>query len=124
MCSSDLSGIWDAIRLAAAYDEALAASEGLPSIERARLFNNAAWFRLTSPHGLFDRPALALDLARRAVELTHSRDWTMLDTLGEALFRSGKVREAIAAEEKARDLAPAAPHPVRQLERFREALEE
>jgi thiol-disulfide isomerase/thioredoxin len=45
--------------------------------------------------------AVATGLARRAVELTKSADPAILDTLGFALFKSGKTEEAIAVQEKA-----------------------
>jgi thiol-disulfide isomerase/thioredoxin len=44
---------------------------------------------------------LALQAARRAVELSKGEDAQHLDTLAEALFRTGDVNEAAATEEKA-----------------------
>ncbi len=44
---------------------------------------------------------LALQAARRAVELTREENIAYLDTLAEALFRTGDINGAIATEEKA-----------------------
>jgi hypothetical protein len=44
---------------------------------------------------------LALQAARRAVELTREENVANLDTLAEALFRTGDTSGAIATEEKA-----------------------
>jgi thiol-disulfide isomerase/thioredoxin len=44
---------------------------------------------------------IALDAARRAVELTKGEDMAILDTLACALYRTGDVDGAIATEEKA-----------------------
>lgn len=76
---------------------------------------------------------LALRAARRAVELTHEKDANKLDTLAEALFRTGDFPGAVATEEKALEHAQAeVKDPSHaglktfkdQLERFRKALEQ
>jgi len=50
---------------------------------------------------------LALQAARRAVELTKEKDINNLDTLAEALFRTGDAQAAVEAEEKALKLLEA-----------------
>jgi len=45
--------------------------------------------------------ALAVELAQRAVQLTDEKDPFILDTLASALFKQGKVEEAIRYQEKA-----------------------
>jgi thiol-disulfide isomerase/thioredoxin len=45
--------------------------------------------------------ALAVELAQRAVQLTGEKDPFILDTLASALFKQGKVEEAIRYQEKA-----------------------
>jgi thiol-disulfide isomerase/thioredoxin len=76
---------------------------------------------------------LALEAARRAVELTHEKDLAILDTLAVALFRTGDAAGAVAAEEKAlKQLEAQVPdrsHPFykvfnERLARFRKAASE
>jgi hypothetical protein len=50
---------------------------------------------------------LALKAAQRAVELTKTEDLNVLDTLAEALFRTGDVDGAISTEQKVIELAQA-----------------
>ena len=50
---------------------------------------------------------LALKAARRAVELTKDAEPYYLDTLAEALFRSGDAGAAVAAEERVLELLKA-----------------
>ena len=68
---------------------------------------------------------LALQAARRAVELTKEENGMYLDTLAEAQFRTGDLKGAMATEEKALKLIEAEvkdpSHPV--LKQFRERLE-
>jgi tetratricopeptide (TPR) repeat protein len=45
--------------------------------------------------------ALAVEIAQRAVQLTNEKDPFILDTLAYALFKQGKVEEAIRYQEKA-----------------------
>lgn len=45
--------------------------------------------------------ALAVEIAQRAVQLTQEKDPFILDTLAYALFKQGKVEEAIRYQEKA-----------------------
>ncbi|MCS7065761.1 MAG: redoxin family protein [Fimbriimonadales bacterium] len=45
--------------------------------------------------------ALAVEMAQRAVQLTQEKDPYILDTLAYALFKQGKVEEAIRYQEKA-----------------------
>lgn len=74
------------------------------------LLNNYAWFLATHDAKL-DR---ALELARKAAALQPEAAF-ILDTLGECLFRKGKIREAVETQRKALKLAP---------ERQREEMEE
>jgi thiol-disulfide isomerase/thioredoxin len=53
---------------------------------------------------------VALAAARRAVELTKNSDPNFLDTLAEALFRSGDASAAVAAEEQTLELLKAKGH--------------
>jgi TPR repeat protein len=65
-----------------------------------------AWLLVTAAQpGLRDANA-ALPLARKAVEMTDSRDADYLDTLAEALSANGLLAEALETERKAMKLEP------------------
>lgn len=97
--------------------------------------NNYFW-SVVDPH-LKNEPdprvaRLALKAAKRAVELSKGENWAQLDTLAEALFRTGSPDEAVANEEKALKLVQAeikdGDHPLikqmhENLDRFRKAAE-
>jgi serine/threonine-protein kinase len=61
--------------------------------------NNLSWLLATCPDSKFRDPRLAVQLAKRAVELT-PMDGTHWNTLGVAHYRAGSWRDAIAALEK------------------------
>jgi hypothetical protein len=76
---------------------------------------------------------LALQAARRAVELSKGEDPAILDTLAEAQYRTGDPKGAVATEEKALKIVEAAvkdpSHPAMKeytarLDRFRKAIVE
>ena len=63
-----------------------------------------------------------LAYARKAAGLMHGRDPETLDLLAQACLRAGKPEEALAAEQKAIALLPAArPGPVPEMRRKLEA---
>jgi hypothetical protein len=64
----------------------------------ALVCNNLAWTLATGPASTRD-PARALNLARRAVELTSDRA-IYINTLGVAQYRAGQLTEAVATLEK------------------------
>lgn len=68
--------------------------------------NNLAWRIATETDGLSSEPALALELARRAVEETGRANPDYLDTLAEVQFGAGNPRAAVAAIDEAIELAP------------------
>jgi tetratricopeptide (TPR) repeat protein/mono/diheme cytochrome c family protein len=70
-----------------------------------------AWVRATSASDALRRPADAVRLAERAVQLTQSRDIAALDTLGAALAASGQFERAVSAASAAAALATASDHP-------------
>ncbi len=80
----------------------------------AGTLNGVAWACAT--HDLFLDDAVTL--ARRAVGID-STNVDILDTLAEALFRSGRADEAIAVEERAAALDPKSAYLKNQIERFR-----
>ena len=69
--------------------------------------NNIAW-TIVEGKGLKNPDyAVACSLAQRAVEVSKSQDAAIMDTYGFALFKCGKVDEAITVQEKAVALANA-----------------
>jgi hypothetical protein len=68
---------------------------------------------------------LALKAAKRAVELTKEGDWSKLDTLAVAQFRTGDINGAIANEEKAIKLLEAMDDKAERdfVKQFRERLD-
>ncbi len=91
--------------------------------ENPRAQNAYAWELLTSKDETLREPAKALPVARRAVELSESKNPAILDTLGLALFRNGKVEEAVAIQKEAVGLLPASASPANRRE-FEERLRE
>ncbi len=69
--------------------------------------NNLAWIRAASSNPAFRNGEEAVRLARRACELTGHRRPLLLGTLAAACAEAGRFEEAIAAAQKARDLAQA-----------------
>jgi hypothetical protein len=90
----------------------------------AYLLNNAAWFFATSPVAATRDIVAALRLSEAAVEITGAKDPNALDTLSEALFLNGRLKEALDAELAAQVLAPDAAYIAPQLAKIRAALEE
>jgi tetratricopeptide (TPR) repeat protein len=64
-----------------------------------------AWILATSPDAGVRRPAEAVRLSRRAVELTGSQNVTTLDALAAAYAADGRFDQAIATEQRALELA-------------------
>jgi len=106
----------------AAFENALSANPGYLKvrIEYASMLNNRAWGLVTSPSGETDA-AEGLRLARRCVELDPKAMY--IDTLAEACFRNGFLREAVQHEKRALELDPENTEFASRLERFREALQ-
>jgi tetratricopeptide (TPR) repeat protein len=86
----------------AQYREALRLNPNLPGP-----LNNLAWLLATGPDaGLRNGPE-AVRLAQRACELTHDGEPLFIATLAAAYAESGRFPEAVAASEKAGQLATA-----------------
>ncbi|MDA8139153.1 MAG: M48 family metalloprotease [Desulfobacteraceae bacterium] len=98
------------------YEQAL-----LIDFNNPELLNNLAWILATSDDkSLRDEPR-ALELAQRAIELEKSP--YIWDTLAEALFANGRIKEAIAAEKEALAMNPDDRKIYeKQLEKFKEGL--
>ncbi len=87
-------------RAAADYREAIRID---PKLGRAYL--GAAWLSATCPDRRFRNPAVALEAARKSVELDGDKDYHYLDVLAAALADSGNFDEAVATQSKALELA-------------------
>jgi tetratricopeptide (TPR) repeat protein len=85
------------------FRAALAARPDFPGA-----LNELAWILSTAPDPNLRSGAEAVRLAQRACELTQNRQAAFLTTLSTAFAESGQFSDAIAAAQKARDLATAA----------------
>lgn len=86
--------------------------------------NDFAWALLTEERYHGAHAELAVDLARRANDLTGWKNWALVDTMALAVFEQGDVGKAIELEEKAVELAgddPRAGEALKALEHFRAA---
>jgi len=82
------------------------------------VLNNTAWLLATSPDVDRKRGEVAVRLAERAVQETGRQDPNVLDTLAEAHFAAGEVKEAVDAIDEAIALAPDEPYFQEQRRRF------
>lgn len=73
--------------------------------ENARAFQAAAWLMATCPDGQYRDESLAIDAAKRAVEL-EGETFRNLSTLAAAQASANQFREAEATQERAIALAP------------------
>jgi tetratricopeptide (TPR) repeat protein len=91
-------------------------NEGVAEFRRAltlqpnqvEVLNDLAWLLATSPHSEIRNGAEAVKLAIRACQLTNNKQAILMGTLAAAYAESGRWDEAIAAAQKAHDLAAAA----------------
>jgi Zn-dependent protease with chaperone function len=106
------------IKAKIAYGDALAINPDLPEI-----LNNLAWLLATSEDTSLRNPPRALSLAQRAIELQKAPH--IWDTLAEALYVNGRIKEAIEAQKKALSMNPKdRQHYEDQLKKFEKALKE
>jgi len=89
------------------FDEANRTAGALfeASKDDALELNQLAWILATGVEGPGPDLDLALAAASRAVELTESKNASILDTLSRVQFSKGNVEEAIATEKKALEIA-------------------
>ena len=90
--------------------------------EGAEIFNNLAWLYATCEDAGIRAPARALDLARKASELSSAPH--ILDTLAESYFVNGQYDAAVRAGERAYEAATIdRSYFENQLKKFREAAQ-
>ncbi len=73
--------------------------------DAVRVANNLAWLLATSDDESVRNPYLAVQLARRAVQLSGARDPALVDTLAAAYASEGRFPEAARTAERAAALA-------------------
>jgi len=84
--------------------------------EFAPAHNNLAWLLATADDPTFRNPQQALEHAKRAVELSGSKEATFIDTLAEAFYVNREYQRAVEVETRALQLDP-------NDEEFREHME-
>lgn len=91
------------------FDEANKAAEEMikESNDSAQELNQLAWTLATGVPGPGPDLDLALTAAKRAEELTESKDASVLDTVARVTFKKGNIEDAIAIQKKAIELAGA-----------------
>lgn len=75
-----------------------------PGFAEAR--NNLAWLLATASDPRYRNPAEALKQAQQAVDLSHWKEATFIDTLAEAHYVNGQYQQAVAVQKKALALDP------------------
>ncbi|MBI3737149.1 TlpA family protein disulfide reductase [Candidatus Sumerlaeota bacterium] len=70
----------------------------------SNLLNEFAWHILTEIEPGMRDPAIALAAAKKAVEASGGKEWSVLDTYARALFESGQAAEAAENQKKALEL--------------------
>lgn len=71
-----------------------------------RAFQSAAWLMCTCPDARYRDPMLAMELAKRSIELGGKNDHRCLETLAAALANAGYYDEAKEVQERALNHAP------------------
>ena len=85
------------------------ASEDFKKIETlkpndASFLQDKAWFLLTCPDESLQDSNKAMELAKKAMELTEGKDGIVQETLAEAYFRQGDAQKAVEHQRKAIEL--------------------
>jgi len=89
-----------------------------------RAYNNLAWIYAVSKVKKFRNPELAIEHARKAVELTNENHAAYVDTLAESYYAAGDTENAVKWAQKAISLEPGNKTYKDHLERFRKPPEE
>jgi cytochrome c-type biogenesis protein CcmH/NrfG len=99
------------------YQEAIRLKPDLPEAR-----NNLAWLLATSDDTRYRNPAEALAQAQQAVELSHWKEPTFIDTLAEALYVNGKYQQAVETQKKALALDPGDKTMQEHMAKYRKAV--
>jgi len=93
------------------------------SVDDAEVLNEFSWGILTDEEleGVRDT-RLALDVAKKANDLTAGKDWSIVDTYARALFETGDKKTAVTEQKKAIALAEEAKLDKESMENLKEAL--
>lgn len=89
-----------------------------PIIDDAPALNAEAWLLATCPEAKYRDGPAAVDLAKKACELTDWKVPHIIDTLAAAQAETGKWEEAVKDEEQAVELAGAAKESAKKLEEY------
>ena len=89
--------------------------------DMAEAHNNLAWLLATADDSRYRNPAEALKQAQQAVELTHWKEATFIDTLAEALYQNGQYLEAVKTQQKALALDPGDHEMQQHMAKYRKA---
>jgi tetratricopeptide (TPR) repeat protein len=83
------------------YERAVSLSPGF-----ARAWDNYAWLLATNPDPSIRDTTRAVFMAKKAVELTGSKDWSCLSTLAAAYAEAGDMDQAATWAQKSQEVAP------------------
>ena len=89
----------------AELDKTSRATQGFDRANEIEACNNRAWLLATSPNASIRDGAAAIELARRANQLSENTQPGVLDTLAAAYAEAGRFPEALATARKALGLA-------------------
>jgi len=96
----------------------------LKDVDDAETLNEFSWVILTDEEleGVRDTK-LALDVAKKANDLTSGKDWSIVDTYARALFETGDKKAALAEQKKSIALAEEAKVDKETMGNLKESLE-
>ncbi len=89
--------------------------------DMAEAHNNLAWLLATAKDPRYQNPAEALKHAQQAVDLSHWKEATFIDTLAEALYVNGQYQQAVKVQQKALALDPSNREMREHMAKFRKA---
>jgi len=89
--------------------------------DMAEAHNNLAWLLATAEDSRYRNPAEALKHAQQAVELTHWKEATFIDTLAEAFYANGQYSQALEVQQKALALDPGNREMLEHMAKYRKA---
>lgn len=91
--------------------------------ENPILLNAYAWMLATAEDEKFMNPGKAEKLARKAVKLTNENNGAILDTLAVALYKQGRLTEAVKYSKMAAEKCPSIREAVDRAKQYEKELE-